>query len=626
VTLRGSRDIRAELDDLDRELELLLTRLGEEGASPVPPPAPDAPLDEAGNAELRAAVVDARRRLADLRAELDELQEATGTLHAIVAEFALNQSGLAGFLEGLADAGPPPSPAPAARPEPDPPGRPGEPPETPADPPEGPEDTSGVGRRTVLSLATQFSTAAFTAVLTLFLVRALGPSDYGLFSLAISITGLLLLPTDLGISQSVGRFIAEQRHSRGGVAALVADALMLKVPLAAVFGLGLVVLAGPISSWYDEPGLAWPLRFAALSLMAQSLMMLFSSAFVSLGHTGRNLRVIFGESAMEVTASIALVLLGAGAAGAAAGRAVGYGFGALLGAILIVRLVGRRSVAVDPRRRANTRRIAGYAWPMFVVNGAFSLFSQIDLLLIGALMSSTAVGLFAAALRLTSLLHYPGLAISNSVSPRVVRTARHEPDRRSFQVALRWLIVLQVAIVVPLLVWATPIVNLLLGSEYEESALVLQVLAPFIFLQGIGPLVSVSVNYLGEARRRIPIAVAAVVVNCAIDLALIPRIGIVAGAIGTSAAYAIYVPAHYLICRRALDLPLRPTLVTLGRSALAGAAMALPLLALGTSTLAPLEWVAGAVLAPTAFVLVLLLTREVTLAQLRSLAHRLSRR
>ena len=65
-------------------------------------------------------------------------------------------------------------------------------------------------------------------------------------------------------------------------------------------------------------------------------------------------------------------------------------------------------------------------------------------------------------------------------------------------------------------------------------------------------------NYLGAARKRVPLAVVALAVNAIIDIILIPKIGIVAGAIGTDVAYAIWVPAHLLILRQLIGLPLGP--------------------------------------------------------------------
>jgi peptidoglycan biosynthesis protein MviN/MurJ (putative lipid II flippase) len=136
---------------------------------------------------------------------------------------------------------------------------------------------------------------------------------------------------------------------------------------------------------------------------------------------------------------------------------------------------------------------------------------------------------------------------------------------------------------------------------------------------GFGALVSVSANYLGEARRRVPVAIATLVINCAIDLVLVPRIGVVGGAWGTDAAFAVYVPAHLWICQRALGLDLRPAAVTFARTALAGTALTGVLLLFGDSLhrwwLTALGGVVGAVV----FGLVLWLTREVSVSEARAL-------
>ena len=43
-----------------------------------------------------------------------------------------------------------------------------------------------------------------------------------------------------------------------------------------------------------------------------------------------------------------------------------------------------------------------------------------------------------------------------------------------------------------------------------------------------------------------------VLINLGLDVALIPRVGVVGAAIGTDVAYLLYVPAHFLICRSEL--------------------------------------------------------------------------
>ncbi|MCW3050048.1 MAG: family rane protein Rfbx family [Solirubrobacterales bacterium] len=486
-----------------------------------------------------------------------------------------------------------------------------------------PQD-DGVARNVAFALATQISSATFTAVLVLYLVRALGPDQYGTLSLALGVAAIVGLPADLGISTSAARFVAEHRGDRTATAAVITSALRLK--LAAVAGLTLLlVLAAPlVARAYGEPGLTWPLRGVAIALLGQGVLGFFAAAFIAARRVSANLRIVLCESAVETAASIALVLAGAGAAGAAFGRAIGYATGALVAVVLARRFFGAGALALR-RGGGQTRRIMRYAGVLLVVDGAFALFQHVDILVIGAVLGTASVGLYSAPLRLIVLLHYPGLSISSAVAPRLASSAGHAPDVRSLATALRYLIVFQCPIVAVVVVWASPVVELLLGSRYHESAGVLRTLAPFVLLTGLAPLASNAVDYIGEARRRVPIAIATVLLNLAIDLVLIPRIGIIGGAIGTDVAYLLYVPAHIWICHARVGLALRPLLSCLARSLLSALAMAGVLLALGTSGLSLLDWCTGLAGGTAAYLAVALLTRALTPADLR-LARDLLRR
>ena len=85
-------------------------------------------------------------------------------------------------------------------------------------------------------------------MLVIFLTDKLGTRGYGIFSLAVGIGTLVLLPSDFGISTSVARFVAEHREQRDRVQAVMADGLRLKVFFALVACVLLAALAGPIAS------------------------------------------------------------------------------------------------------------------------------------------------------------------------------------------------------------------------------------------------------------------------------------------------------------------------------------------------------------------------------------------
>lgn len=485
----------------------------------------------------------------------------------------------------------------------------------------GGEHANTITRNTALAFLAQLTGAAFTAFLTIFLARKLGTHGYGILSLALGISGLALLPSDFGLSNSVGRFAAEHRGNYERVATVLADGFRLKL-IAAVAVAGLLIgLAEPIASGYGLPALVWPIRAVAIALFAESLMM-FGVVFTAIGRVDLQFRTSLAEGAVETTASVALVLAGGGATGAAFGSSIGYLAGAVATVYLLARTIGPKVIPRSYKFGPDAKRIASYAGVLLIIDGAYTAFLQVDVLIIGAYLSASSVGIFSAPMRLIVFFGYPGAAVSSGVAPRLVRGSAEGPDVESFLVALRFLLVVQAVITAFVLGWAGLLSEVVLGSSYKESATVLRVLAPYIFLGGFGALVSISANYLGEARRRVPIAIAAALVNLIVDLILVPRIGVIGGAIGTDLAFALYAPAHLLICQRALDLDLRPAARTFLRTTLAGAAMTGALLLFGDSVSHLWRLPAGALVGLGLFVLVLWATRELSGAEARELIER----
>lgn len=483
-----------------------------------------------------------------------------------------------------------------------------------------------VGRNTFFSLLTQMTTALGTAVLTIYLVRALGPAQFGVLAIAVSLSGLVLLPSDFGITQSTSRFIAEQRENMPRVAAVMAEGLRLKLLVSAVFSVILFALAGPIAAAYGEPSLDWPIRWISLAVFFQSVMGYYRYAYASLRRISTGFKIVASESAAETGLSIVIVVLGGGAAGAAAGRAAGYAFGVFVAVLLTVRAFGLPAVRGGDTAGVGRKRLMKYAGALLVIDTAFALSAQLAPLMIAGFLGATAVGIFQAPARLIVFLQYPALAVANAVTPTLARTATGEPDVRTFETAIRHIVVFQALLMAPVIVWAEPIVNLLLGDGYGRAEGVLRALAPFIFFSGLGPLLGMGLNYLGEARRRLPIALVDVVLDVTLTAVLLWQVGLLGAAYATDVTAAIYVGLQIWVIRRMLGMSLRGVVLAALRGLLAAGAMALVLLAFGTSDLSVFEWIGGAVGGFAAFAAVLLITRQVTLGELRSLGAFVRRR
>ena len=478
-------------------------------------------------------------------------------------------------------------------------------------PPDGkPTTARRQARNAALYFSYQVIGAVFTAGLTIFLVRKLGDDGYGVLALASGIGAIVVILSDLGISQATARFLAESQHDQATVAHLVREALALKVVVAFVISGLLALLAGPIANAYGIDELETALRIVAIAVFGQSLMFLGLAYFEAAGRNEGSVLLGGVESLTETASSVALVLLGAGVTGAVAGRAIGYAAGAALAMWLVFRALRRNHLPSPEPRGSQARRILNYALSLSIIDGVMTLFTRVDVLLIGAYLGAGSAGVFEAPLRLTMPFSYVGNAIASGFAPRLADATDPVEREQTFQIGLRWLIVFQFFVTVLIVVWATPIIALTLGPDFHDSADVLRALGPYVFLAGPGALLAMAVNYIGEARRRVPIAIAALAVNVIVDVILIPKIGVIAGAIGSALAMLIFVPAHVEILRRRIGLSIAAPARTMGRSAIAGAAMAVPLLIAGTGTLSAAQWVGGAVGAVVFFVGALLLTGE----------------
>jgi O-antigen/teichoic acid export membrane protein len=461
--------------------------------------------------------------------------------------------------------------------------------------------------------------AAFTAGETLFLVRALGANRYGTFAIALTVGALITLPATFGLPLAIGRFVADHRADANAVRAIIRRGLSLQIGASVIAMVALFACAGLLARLYGHPALGWAFRWVAVSLFGSTLLVFFLNNFTALRHSAANWKLAVAESASETLATVILVSIGLGVAGAALGRAIGYTVGAAAGIVLMVRFLapwGGRTTRAAP---VAARTLIRYAGALFVVDSAYTALTQVDVLMISALLTAGAVGQFGAVLRLLILLSYVGQAVAGGVSPRLARGGGAVPDVRLFDLSLRGLVVFQGMIVAPMLVWAHPIVTLLLGPGYQESVGVMRALAPSAFLLAFSSLTSIGANYLGLAGRRVPISAGTLLFGIILTYILLKAVGLLGAAIADDVVLGIYVGAHLWICHRAVTLDLASLRRSFARTVLAGLVMSIPLLIAGTGHLSPLRWILGGVAGVTAFAATLMLSGELSRSELRAI-------
>jgi O-antigen/teichoic acid export membrane protein len=303
------------------------------------------------------------------------------------------------------------------------------------------------------------------------------------------------------------------------------------------------------------------------------------------------------------------------------GKSIGYAVATLAGTYLMLRMLRRVSRRVSTRLKVSARQVLKYAGATFIVDLGWTMIARVDVLLIGALLTTAAVGSFNAVLRILTVLGYLGGAVSQGVAPRL-SLGDGSPDTRAFNQGLRYLLIAQGLVVAPMVVWAKPLVDLLLGTGYEQSVTVMQVLSVTAFVSAPASLLSVSVNYLGAAQRRVKIICLTLALGIVATYFLVDAAGLVGAAIADDIVIVVYVGATLLLCARLIAIDLTSVAVSVGRIAIAAGAMAMTLLIVGTDHLAPAQWLVGGLAGGAAYVGALFITGEVVVLELRSLCKR----
>jgi O-antigen/teichoic acid export membrane protein len=388
-----------------------------------------------------------------------------------------------------------------------------------------------------------------TGGLTLALIRLLGPLDFGRYAITLAIGGVVLLPIDAGLTGSTGRYVA-QETKRARIAQMLLSGLALKLVTGLVATAALAAAAPLIARGYGDDRLVWPIRLLAGVVLAQSLLGFVIGSFNAVRFSSRALYVGALESIGEAVVAVGLVLGGAGVVGALAGRLAAFGMATVVGLVVLDRRFRLRRRVARPTR-GTIRSIGRYGVTLALVDAAWALFVQIDVLLIAAFLDPRHAGFFQAPVRVLALVSYPALALATAIGPRIsidTSAASLQRFRRSLQLLLAFQILCSVIVVTA----GASIVQLVAGANYTDAPLVARALAPWVLMSGIAPVASSALDYLGAGRDRLPFAVAAAAVNAAIDVVLIPTIGIVGAAIGTDVGMAVFVGGTLVVCRRRL--------------------------------------------------------------------------
>ena len=205
---------------------------------------------------------------------------------------------------------------------------------------------------------------------------------------------------------------------------------------------------------------------------------------------------------------------------------------------------------------ALVRTLLGWALPLGGAMIIASLYWRIDIVLLSAISSDEQVGLYGVSYRMVdALVTLPGFVLI-TLLPEFARLAEQRPRFDEIvQKAFNVMQVGAVAVLVPSVVFAPEITEVIGGSDFRDAAPVLQLLMVAVALTYLSAPVAQAFTALNEQRRLLPLAIVLLGANVGLNLALIPVWGAEGSALAFALTEVLHIAVIFSLYRRFARLP-----------------------------------------------------------------------
>ena len=180
-------------------------------------------------------------------------------------------------------------------------------------------------------------------------------------------------------------------------------------------------------------------------------------------------------------------------------------------------------------------------WPLMLSSIAVMIYMKIDQIMIGQMLSNSAVGVYSAAVRISEIWYFIATAVAASVLPTILQAKKNNPAqyREHLQRLFDLMTWLAVVLALSITFFSSQLVTVLFGAEYNEASgiLIIHVWATvFVFLGVAG-----GTWFLAENQQVISLQRTAIgaLTNVVLNFFLIPLMGVVGAAWATLISYAV---------------------------------------------------------------------------------------
>ncbi len=403
-----------------------------------------------------------------------------------------------------------------------------------------------LGWETVKGTAGKFVQAAIGFAGTIIFARALGPTSFGGYYLLLSLVLLADRPLR-GLATAVRKRYSEAGAKKGEIAGVVVVVNLAAIALmaTAVFAFGSRLTA--FTGVEDAPAVFAAL-FASMAFFVPVQRMLAAEGWVAKKVWNDTLR-----SVLTFPLQLGFVLAGFGAAG------MGYG---LAGATLLVIPVAVAILRVRPGRPTRETGRSLWSYAKYSIPGGLvgKAYDRVDTILIGAILTTGAVGQYEVAYRLSLPATFVTGVVVSGLMPQVSNLhSRGEPVGTEVTDALSYVSILAIPIFFGALALPEALVVTAYGPEYEQAAVLLAGIALYHAVASQSMTLVQTLSGLDHPDVVFRIKSVTLLANAVVGAVLVIEVGVAGAVIGSVLAEALrYALAVRAVGARAAEIDLLP--------------------------------------------------------------------
>ena len=367
----------------------------------------------------------------------------------------------------------------------------------------------------------------------IWVARYLGPEQFGLLSYAQSFVGLFTAFATLGLDGIVVRELVKNDSRR---AELIGTAFWLKFFGAFAVLLILAIAINFTSNDTYTNTLVFIIASATIFQSFNVVDMYFQSKVMSKYVVYANIVTLFISSVIKV-----VLILNEAPLIAFAWVVLFDSFVLACGFIYFLLKNSAFSIKNLKFKRETAVSLLKDSWPLILSGIVISIYMKIDQIMIKEMLDSEAVGQYAAAVRLSEAWYFIPMVIASSLFPAIVNAKKiseelyYERLQRLYDLML-WMAIF---IALPMIFLSDWLVDLLYGSQYNQSGdiLMVHIWAGTLVFFGVVRHKWIIVQNL--QKYEIYIDIIGAIANIIFNLFLIPIYGAMGAAYATLISYFV---------------------------------------------------------------------------------------